>query len=149
MSTVEAAAIRAKWLQPCGPCDAGLAMTCTHPDEDYRPTMAALCDALDRARADLAAERERKVSEYHRCEKVQEGLIEQRRRAERAEARIDKADQDATDALRLAARRRNERDVLKAAVERVRAELDACDEPRRTPQRADAAAGQGEGVSRG
>jgi hypothetical protein len=38
--------IEAKWLQQCGACDASLPMTCTHPAEDYRPTMAALVAEL-------------------------------------------------------------------------------------------------------
>jgi hypothetical protein len=35
-------AISEKWLQPCGACDGGLAMSCSHPDEDYRPVISDL-----------------------------------------------------------------------------------------------------------
>jgi hypothetical protein len=42
MTDEELAAIEARWLQLCGSCDAGLPMACTHPDEDYRPVIAAL-----------------------------------------------------------------------------------------------------------
>ena len=43
-------AITEKWLQQCGPCDAGLAMGCSHPDEDYRPVMSALVTEVERLR---------------------------------------------------------------------------------------------------
>lgn len=46
LSAEEREAIAEKWLQQCGPCDAGLPMGCTHPDEDYRPVIAALLDDL-------------------------------------------------------------------------------------------------------
>lgn len=38
--------LAAPWLQPCGACDAGLPMACTHPDGDPRIVIAALVDAL-------------------------------------------------------------------------------------------------------
>jgi hypothetical protein len=44
-------AIREKWLNVCPSCDAGLPSQCTHPDEDYRPTMLALIDEAERLRA--------------------------------------------------------------------------------------------------
>jgi hypothetical protein len=44
-------AIAEKWLRQCGPFDGGLAMGCTHPAEDYRPTMAALVGEVERLRA--------------------------------------------------------------------------------------------------
>jgi hypothetical protein len=52
MSTYDADtdAIRETWLQVCGPCDAGLPGECSHPDEDYRPTMLALVTEVDRLR---------------------------------------------------------------------------------------------------
>lgn len=43
---VDLDAIEAKWLQQCGPCDGGLPMGCVCPDEDPRPVIASLVDAL-------------------------------------------------------------------------------------------------------
>lgn len=43
-------AISAKWLAPCGACDAGLPMGCTHPREDYRPLMLSLVLEIERLR---------------------------------------------------------------------------------------------------
>lgn len=40
-------AIQAKWLQMCGPCDAGLPTACTHPSDDYRPVMLRLIEEVD------------------------------------------------------------------------------------------------------
>lgn len=40
-------AIKAKWLNLCGACDAGMGM-CTHPSDDYRPVMQRLVDELER-----------------------------------------------------------------------------------------------------
>lgn len=34
------------FLNVCGSCDAGLPMSCTCPDGDYRPVMSALCDEI-------------------------------------------------------------------------------------------------------
>lgn len=52
-------AVRETWLRPCGSCDAGLPMGCTHPTgEDYRPVMARLVgevEALNRLVADQAS----------------------------------------------------------------------------------------------
>jgi hypothetical protein len=50
VTVVDTDAIREKWLQLCGSCDAGLPMNCTHPDEDYRPVMATLVDEIERLR---------------------------------------------------------------------------------------------------
>jgi hypothetical protein len=41
-------AIREKWLNVCPSCDAGLPGQCTHPDEDYRPTMLSLVNEVER-----------------------------------------------------------------------------------------------------
>lgn len=41
------------WLEPCGNCDAGLRVNCTHPDGDYRTPMAALVAEVERLRAAL------------------------------------------------------------------------------------------------
>jgi len=35
-------AIRAKWLQVCGACDAGIGQQCSHPGDDYRPVILDL-----------------------------------------------------------------------------------------------------------
>lgn len=48
MTTPDLDAIEAKWLQPCGSCDAGLPSSCAHPDEDYRPPMADLVTEVRR-----------------------------------------------------------------------------------------------------
>jgi hypothetical protein len=48
-------AITEKWLQVCGPCDAGLAGHCAHPDEDYRPAMLSLVREVERLRNDVVA----------------------------------------------------------------------------------------------
>jgi hypothetical protein len=50
-------AIADKWLQQCGPCDAGLPMGCSHPDEDYRPVLMDLVNTLAAVEAQLVAER--------------------------------------------------------------------------------------------
>lgn len=42
--------IRNKWLRVCGPCDAGLPGTCTHPNEDYRTVIADLITDLEKFR---------------------------------------------------------------------------------------------------
>lgn len=47
---LDLAAVSEKWLRQCGACDGGLAMSCTHPDEDYRPTMGALVAEVERLR---------------------------------------------------------------------------------------------------
>lgn len=44
-------AIKDTWLRVCGPCDAAVATTCTHPDEDYRPVIAALVAEVERLRS--------------------------------------------------------------------------------------------------
>lgn len=51
MSAIDLDAITERWLQICGPCDAGLPMGCSHPDADYRPVMAALVEEIERLRA--------------------------------------------------------------------------------------------------
>jgi hypothetical protein len=43
-------AIKKEWLNPCGACDAGLPMACTHPSGDYRPVMLSLVDEIGRLR---------------------------------------------------------------------------------------------------
>lgn len=43
-------AVAEKWLQPCGACDGGLPMGCSHPDEDYRPVLLALVEEVERLR---------------------------------------------------------------------------------------------------
>ena len=48
---LDLAAIEETWLQPCGACDAGLPMNCTHPEGDYRPVMLELVTELRRYRA--------------------------------------------------------------------------------------------------
>lgn len=45
------------WLAPCGPCDAGLPMDCSHPVGDYRSPMALLVDEVKRLRAEIAEHR--------------------------------------------------------------------------------------------
>jgi len=47
-------AIRAKWLQVCGACDAGIG-ECSHPGEDYRPVILDLLAEV----AALTADRDR------------------------------------------------------------------------------------------
>jgi hypothetical protein len=47
---IDTEAVAEKWLQQCGPCDIGMPSGCTHPDEDYRPVMAALVEELERTR---------------------------------------------------------------------------------------------------
>lgn len=59
MSTVDTVAIAEKWLQQCGPCDGGLPMGCSHPSEDYRPTIAALVDEVEYLREQLEQNRSR------------------------------------------------------------------------------------------
>jgi hypothetical protein len=54
MSDLDLDAITAKWLQPCGSCDGGLPMNCTHPTDDYRPVMASLVAEVERLRKQLA-----------------------------------------------------------------------------------------------
>ena len=49
-------AIRAKWLQVCGACDAGIG-ECSHPDEDYRPVILDLLTSLTEAREQTARTR--------------------------------------------------------------------------------------------
>lgn len=39
-------AIKNKWLLPCGSCDAGLPMRCSHPTEDYRPVILELVNEI-------------------------------------------------------------------------------------------------------
>lgn len=60
MSKLDLDAISQKWLQPCGPCDGGLPMSCSHPDEDYRNVILALVNRVRelevRERVDKAIE---------------------------------------------------------------------------------------------
>lgn len=39
-----------KWLRSCGACDAGLPITCSHPQEDYRPVILELVRELEKTR---------------------------------------------------------------------------------------------------
>jgi hypothetical protein len=41
--------IKAKWLNVCGACDAGIG-ECTHPSGDYRPVMLELVEEIERLR---------------------------------------------------------------------------------------------------
>lgn len=43
-------AIEEKWLQECGQCDYGVGYPCTHPADDYRPTMLRLVGEVRRLR---------------------------------------------------------------------------------------------------
>lgn len=56
-ASVNLEAVEARWLQMCGSCDGGLPMSCTHPDEDYRPVMAALVDEIKRLRSDIESDK--------------------------------------------------------------------------------------------
>lgn len=53
---VDIDAVKEKWLGMCGPCDGGLPTSCTHPDEDYRPTMLLLVNEIERLRGLLNRE---------------------------------------------------------------------------------------------
>lgn len=48
---IDLAAIKAKWLQPCAACDAGLPAACSHPPDDPRTVISDLVDALETERA--------------------------------------------------------------------------------------------------
>lgn len=37
------------WLEQCGSCDAGLPMSCTHPDGDYRSILLKVWRAYEAA----------------------------------------------------------------------------------------------------
>lgn len=56
--SVDTAAIAAKWLNLCGPCDLGLPYGCNHPDEDHRPVMSALVAEVERLRVENTRLRE-------------------------------------------------------------------------------------------
>jgi len=44
-------AIKAEWLNQCGPCDYGMPeYGCTHPSGDYRPVMLSLVEEIERLR---------------------------------------------------------------------------------------------------
>lgn len=47
--TIDLEAIKAKWLNICGACDAGVG-ECNHPAEDYRPVMLELVREIERLR---------------------------------------------------------------------------------------------------
>lgn len=53
-SNLDLAAIKAKWLNLCGACDAGIG-TCNHPVDDYRPVMLSLVEEIERLRMEVAA----------------------------------------------------------------------------------------------
>lgn len=48
---IDLEAVKAKWLQPCAACDAGLPAACSHPDEDPRTVILDLVNAVERERA--------------------------------------------------------------------------------------------------
>jgi len=50
---LDTAAVRARWLAPCGPCDAGYPTACTCPTADPRNVIAALVTELDQLRAEI------------------------------------------------------------------------------------------------
>jgi hypothetical protein len=62
------------WLAPCGSCDGGLPMSCSHPEGDYRVPMAALFAEVERLRSEYA----KTVSNF---EEFAESVAEQRAEA--------------------------------------------------------------------
>lgn len=62
MAPLDLDEIRDKWLAPCGACDAGLPMGCTHPEGDYRPVMLRLVAEVERVQTKLEDYRVRLVA---------------------------------------------------------------------------------------
>lgn len=115
IANLDVEAIRAEWLNQCGPCDGGLPMGCSCPDADPRPVIGDLVAALDESRAEVAMVRRGARTLGHIVETqgrdaldasgmhhvigedgdgdwavVWEVLAELRPRAEKAEAELDR-----------------------------------------------------------
>ena len=52
---IDLQAIKDKWLNVCGACDAGIG-DCTHPNSDYRPVILDLVSEVERLRATPAVD---------------------------------------------------------------------------------------------
>lgn len=117
--------IRDQWSRPCGACDGGLPMMCTHPKEDPRSVIPALVNEILTLRAflaeraaEIAARTGWSVVEATAAIEDVAGLIADR---ERLQAELDRTTADLAVAAEVARERGQEVERLRKVAEAVEA----------------------------
>lgn len=66
LTEAERVRLRELWGRQCGPCDGGLPMDCACPDDDPRPVIMHLLDALEAARKQAEAQGNKLADGLHK-----------------------------------------------------------------------------------